>query len=105
MNISPPANALACVAVAVAAFLPAVAAAEPQRCGEREKVIRHLESRYGETQRSVGLQEGRGVVEIYANDDSGSWTILLTTPEGTSCLMAAGQAWQTSPPTVAAAPI
>jgi len=73
--------------------LPATAAAQ-MRCGERETVIAQLRDRYGETQRSAGFQEGRGIVEIYANEDSGSWTILLTTPEGVSCLMAAGEAWR-----------
>lgn len=88
-------GALAAAAVAVIGVLWPGAEAEAQmRCGKRDVVIGHLQKKYGETQRSVGLQEGRGMVEIYANDDSGSWTILLTTPNGVSCLMAAGEAYE-----------
>ncbi|MEO0623982.1 MAG: hypothetical protein AAFU49_11330 [Pseudomonadota bacterium] len=74
-------------------FTPSTAEAQ-MRCGKRDVVISHLTKKYGETQRSVGLQEGRGMVEIFANPDSGSWTILLTTPNGMSCLMAAGEAYE-----------
>ncbi len=91
------------LALALAA-LPAFAPAQAMRCGARETVIRHLEERYGETRRSVGLQEGRGVVELYANAESGSWTILLTTPQGMSCLMAAGESYQRLEPKKADAP-
>ena len=79
------------------ALSPAPAPAQ-MRCGQRAEVIRHLETRFGETQRSIGLQEGRGIVEIFANPDSGSWTILLTTPEGVSCLMAAGDSFRDRAP-------
>lgn len=85
------------LAAALAAVLPTAAAAGMQ-CGERASVVAQLQEQFGETQRSIGFQEGRGVVEVYANDDSGSWTILLTTPEGMSCLMAAGEAWLSKVP-------
>ena len=64
-------------------------------CGKREAIIAQLEKKYGETRRSVGIQRGRGVVEIYASQETGSWTILVTDPRGMSCLMAAGEAFET----------
>ena len=63
-------------------------------CGERDSIIAQLQKKYGETRRSVGLQQGRGVVEIYASAETGSWTILVTDTRGKSCLMAAGEAFQ-----------
>lgn len=63
-------------------------------CGKRDAIIKQLEAKYGETRRSIGLQEGRGVVEVYASEKTGSWTILVTDPRGRSCLMAAGEAFQ-----------
>ena len=62
-------------------------------CGKRTEIVKQLHKKYGETRRSVGLQQGRGVVEVYASEKTGSWTILLTRPAGESCLMAAGQSW------------
>jgi hypothetical protein len=63
-------------------------------CGERDAIVAQLERKYGETRRSVGLQEGRAVVEVYASDKTGSWTILVTDTRGRSCLMAAGEAFE-----------
>lgn len=70
-------------------------------CGERSAVVAELESRYGETRRSIGLEQGRGVVEVYASEETGSWTILVTNTAGRTCLIAAGEAFETE--TVAAA--
>lgn len=64
-------------------------------CGKRDSIVAQLASKYGETLQSVGLQQGRGVVEIYASEETGSWTIILTDTRGHSCLMAAGEAFQT----------
>lgn len=84
-------GALAAFAVASVATTSAQAQAV---CGQREAIVAQLEKKYGETRRSVGLQQGRGVVEIYASKDTGSWTILVTDTRGLSCLMAAGEAFQ-----------
>lgn len=93
-RLARPARPAALAALTVLALAPTLPAAAQMRCGQRDAIVRQLATRYGETQRSVGFQQGRGVVEIYVNADSGSWTILLTTPEGMSCLMAAGEAFQ-----------
>ena len=48
-------------------------------------------------QSQSGLQRGSAVVEVYASGDTGSWTILLSTPNGLACLLAAGQNWAPTP--------
>ena len=79
-------------------------AAAQSRCGAREKIVAHLATKYGEQQRSVGIQ-GRGeVIEIYTNPESGTWTIILTNARGLSCLMAAGEAFQQLTPKPAETP-
>ena len=35
-----------------------------------------------------------GLVEVYASEETGTWTILMTRPDGTTCLLAAGQRWE-----------
>lgn len=42
----------------------------------------------------MGLQKSQGIVEIYSSETTGSWTILMTRPDGVSCLIAAGQLWE-----------
>ena len=74
--------------------LPATPATAQMVCGKRTDMVRQLDEKYGETRRSLGLAEGRGVVELFASEETGSWTILLTSPQGTACMMAAGEAFQ-----------
>ena len=74
-------------------------------CGNRADMVRQLGEKYGETRRSMGLAEGRGVVELYASEETGSWTILMTSPQGIACMMAAGQAFQDEPVQAAGSPV
>lgn len=79
-------------------------AAAQMMCGQRTEIVNQLAAKFGETRRSVGLAEGRGVIEVYASEKTGSWTILLTNTEGTACLMAAGEAFQVEEAKVADSP-
>lgn len=76
---------------------PISGTAAPMACGKRADIVRQLGEKYGETRRSIGLSGGRSVVEVYASEATGSWTILVTGPEGTACLIAAGEAFQPEP--------
>jgi hypothetical protein len=79
---------------AVAAALAGGPAEAQMVCGEREAIVAQLERKYGETRRSIGLQQDRALVEVYASEKTGSWTILVTDTAGKSCLMAAGEAFE-----------
>lgn len=68
----------------------ALGQAAPQ-CAERGAVVAELAARYGETRGGIGLANGNAVMEIFASDDSGTWTITITTAAGLACLLAAGQ--------------
>lgn len=94
MNIPKIAIGLTTAAFAGLAVAGSAGAAENMICGKRESIIDQLEVKYGETARVMGFSRGAGVVEVYANDQSGSWTILITNPSGMSCLMAAGEAFE-----------
>jgi len=63
-------------------------------CADRTQVVSRLEERYGETLQSMGLNQNNTVVEVYASEETGTWTILVTSSRGWSCLMAAGEAWR-----------
>lgn len=77
------------------ACLPALPAmAQSGECAPRETVVQRLAEAYGETRQSVGLWASNAVVEVFASDASGSWTITVTGPDGITCLVAAGQAFE-----------
>lgn len=64
------------------------------QCGERATLTAHLAERYGETLQSAGLAQN-AVMEVYASAETGTWTIAVTTVDGTMCLVAAGQGFET----------
>lgn len=84
----------AAVAAGLALATPAAEAQGRTACAERAKVIERLAEAYGETLQSMGLHQNNGIVEVYASEDTGTWTILVTQPDGTACLLAAGQMWE-----------
>lgn len=77
--------------------LPSAAWAQ-MACGDRERIVGQLAKKYGETPQSIGLGRNQGVVETFASDKTGTWTIILTTPEGRSCLLAAGEGFEALEP-------
>ena len=67
--------------------------AAPQ-CGPRSAVLDHLGQKYGESRRSIGIAANNTVMAVFASPTSGSWTILVTMPDGVSCLVASGQGYE-----------
>lgn len=77
-------------AMAACLALPAHA----QSCAPREKVVEQLGNKFGETRQSMGLGSNNSVVEVFASHETGSWTIIVTSVNGVSCLVASGQAFE-----------
>ena len=67
----------------------------PQNCGPREAVVTRLAKAYGEVRKSQGLGTKNAVVEVFASDKTGSWTIKIAMPSCLTCLVASGQAFAT----------
>ena len=70
------------------------AAQNSRNCGPRQAVLDRLADGYGETRQSMGLGANNAVIEVFASEESGSWTITVTTPNGLTCLVASGQAYE-----------
>lgn len=71
------------------------ASAQPGRnCAPRDTVVEKLAEGYGETRQSMGLGANNSVVEVFASDETGTWTITVTTPNGVTCLVASGQSFE-----------
>ncbi|MDH3666600.1 MAG: hypothetical protein OEN23_06685 [Paracoccaceae bacterium] len=96
--------------LAVGAFTPSPVQAQTMGggqqmlCGNRTDIVSQLGEKYGERRRSLGVTGRRGVLEIFVSDETGSWTILLTNAQGTTCLMAAGEAYETVPTEIGGSP-
>ncbi len=62
-------------------------------CAPRADIIAQLQKKYGETRRGAGLQNRGAVTEVFASAATGTWTIIVTRPDGVACAVAAGEAW------------
>jgi hypothetical protein len=81
--------------VSVAALLfPALASAAPIFCGARSDVLTKLASDFRDQPASVGLTSDGQLLEVLTSDNKLTWSILVTSPNGVSCIVAAGESWQ-----------
>lgn len=84
-------------AVLVAATVSAPAQAQQPACTARNDVISHLATKYSEKPVALGLANNGGVIEVLSSKQGNSWTIIITMPNGTSCMIAAGEHWEDLP--------
>lgn len=63
------------------------------QCNDRDSVIALLASKYKEQPVALGVTNTGGLVEVLSTDKGDTWTIIVTTPQGLSCLVAAGEGW------------
>jgi len=75
------------------ARLPA-AADESMACGNRDDMLGHLAGRYSEKPVAMGLATNGSMVEVLTSNAGKSFTIVYTTPQGLTCMMAAGHNWE-----------
>jgi hypothetical protein len=107
-SASPALRALAFAALAALALLLLLDGPGPARaqqvtpasgdlCLARGEMARLLDARFAETPAARGVTEAGGLVELFHAKDGATWSIILTTPQGRSCLLASGQAWSERP--------
>ena len=87
-------KAIAAGAALVAITAGAASAQSSRNCAPRDAVIDRLASGYGESRQSMGLGANNQVVEVFASAETGTWTITVTMPNGLTCLVASGQAFE-----------
>lgn len=75
---------------------------QAQSCADRTTVTERLKSGYGEKFAGGGLRNSESVFEVWLSEDHATWTILMTTPDGRTCVMAAGTNWRDALPEKAA---
>jgi hypothetical protein len=68
-------------------------------CGKRVDFVRALNDKYQESGKALAIAGQVNLVEVFTSK-AGTWTILVTTPEGKTCIMAAGNSWEDMPPEI-----
>ncbi len=75
-------------------FLSASSANAEQFCAPRDTAVLQLEKQFGEMVSGRGLAaNGKRMIELFVSE-KGSWTVLISDPNGRSCVMSSGENWQ-----------
>ena len=86
------------LSLGIGAMLLATHTAQAQTantCGDHATIVARLASQFGERRMGMGLAGSSSVLEIFASDETGTWSITVTSAGGPTCLVAAGQSYQT----------
>jgi hypothetical protein len=82
------------------AATPVAAPAAGEICvSDYRQLAAKLAQSYAEEPVSAGLGQDGNLVSVFASATTGTWTMVMTRPEGTSCVVAVGEAWQMKTPT------
>src|SRR5262244_2019942 len=79
-------------ALATATF--SVGAQAAPVCGKRDDVVAQLSQKYKEAPVGIGLAANGGLIELLTADTGTTWTLIITLPNGPTCLLAAGHDWR-----------
>lgn len=79
------------------ALVVAPIGAKAEVCASKE-VIEGALSRYEEEPRWLGLSRDGVAIQLYLNEDTGTWTIIAVSPEGRVCALLEGEAGSLIPP-------
>lgn len=88
------------IAITWAAFFmgsPAPLSAQPA-CAPRAVMIEWLAANFREAPIALGVTVGGDLVEVLTSRDGRTWTIVVTSTRGRTCLMAAGEGWRVNRP-------
>lgn len=89
------------LAAGLAVTLPA--AAQAPQCAERTAVLERLADSYHEEPVSIGVTATGSLLEVLASPE-GTWTIIITVPNGPTCLVSSGEGWRGAPVQIAQDP-
>ena len=88
-------NHLKFVAAFVFALLlfPSLAHSQPP-CNTRDSILADLASRYQEAPIAMGVTSSGGLIEVLSDGKGGTWSIIVSGPDGIACLIASGDGWR-----------
>ena len=82
-------------ALALALLLSVQAPASAQAaCASHKEVTKALANGHSEEPVGIGLASTGNVVEVFSSSDGSTWSIVMTMPNGVSCLVSSGESWE-----------
>ena len=84
------------LALALLGVLVFPAHAQSLQCGPRSDMLAGLKRSFAEEPRIWGTSNGGGVLEILVSK-TGTWTVVVSYPDGTACMYLSGEDWTAIP--------
>lgn len=91
----------AVAATIFATSIPAAMAAAA--CAERKEIVDKLGQQYSESRQSTAVTSEGSLLEIFVSRE-GTWSAILSSPNGRACVVAVGEAWAEETGTKVAGP-
>jgi hypothetical protein len=95
MALAPAFHTSGLAAVGLALMLPATPAVAELFCSDHDAIVAGLTDSFHERRLGYGVAGDAAIVEIYISAD-GTWTVLLSDVRGRSCVLAAGDGWESA---------
>ncbi|MPY75603.1 MAG: hypothetical protein GEU87_15240 [Alphaproteobacteria bacterium] len=70
---------------------------DDSNCGQRTTVLDYLSTKYSEKPIAMGIAANGGLIEVLTSIEGSTFTIIVTMPEGETCMVAAGEGWEDLP--------
>ncbi len=64
-------------------------------CNQRAEIVTQLAGKYKEVPVSIGVNSKGHLVEVLSSEHGRTWTIIVTSPDGMSCVVSDGEGWRT----------
>ena len=96
VGFSFPLARIAVAAVGLTLLGAGFALADTPRCAPHADMLSVLAKQYGEAPQAIGIVNGNTVLEVLSSK-TGSFTVLVTRPDGVACILAAGQDFEEVP--------
>ena len=99
-HVSKPAAAFTRIVAAMAllsglAFVSIPAEAQ-SIAAPRAEIVKQLGNAYAEAPVAIGLTGNGSVIELFTTGDGSTWTIVITSPDGLSRVVASGESWMST---------
>ncbi len=78
----------------VLSYVPAQATHDRPMCDTRTKIIQDIAEQHGETLKLTGVSYSGTLLEIFSNDQTGTFTIILTRDGSMGCIALNGDAYE-----------
>ena len=84
------------LALISAAVLSAAAPASARSiCAPHAKMVELLNEQFSEQPTAIGIAGNGQLLEVFTAGDGSTWTIVMTSPKGVSCVVSEGRNWDT----------